>query len=135
MGLVVKDLARDKVSEYANDHLTIATKYFNEFFRTRKNSINDPRELKLSLQTTISEWKTFKNDIKLNFVASSNNILTKRVLNSVFYPNLSQLYAFFLIIPLTTAECERSFSRMNLIKTDLRINLAHETLDNLMFTW
>ena len=36
------------------------------------------------------------------------------------FPQLSRLASIALIIPVSTAECERCFSSMNRIKTDLR---------------
>ena len=38
-----------------------------------------------------------------------------------------------MVLPLSSVECERSFSKMNLIKTKLRNQLEEDTLDNLMF--
>jgi hypothetical protein len=37
-----------------------------------------------------------------------------------------------LVSPVSTVDCERWFSRMNLIKTDVRNKLAIDNLENLM---
>jgi hypothetical protein len=37
-----------------------------------------------------------------------------------------------LVSPVSTVDCERGFSRMNLIKTDVRNKLAINTLENLL---
>ena len=47
-------------------------------------------------------------------------------------PKISKIYEYLQVVPLTTVECERSFSRMNLIKTCLRNNLEVSTLSDLM---
>ena len=45
---------------------------------------------------------------------------------------LKLLLEIYWIIPLSSVECERYFSRLNLIKTRLRNCLEAETLDSLM---
>ena len=44
-----------------------------------------------------------------------------------------RLWQVMLVIPASTAACERGFSRQNLIKTSHRTSLSLETLDCLMF--
>ena len=48
------------------------------------------------------------------------------------YPNLSKLAKVCLILPVSTADCERSFSTMKRVKTDLRNRINTSTLDTLM---
>ena len=47
-------------------------------------------------------------------------------------PNLLKLADWGLAIPFATADCERDFSRLQVIKTDLRNRLKNETLCHLM---
>ena len=47
------------------------------------------------------------------------------------FPELAKLASIGALISVSTAECERAFSAMNHIKTDLR-NLKTSTLDCLM---
>ena len=51
---------------------------------------------------------------------------------SAGFPNLSKLAAIALVIPVTTAMVERSFSSMRQVKTRLRNRLGQETLDYAM---
>ena len=48
------------------------------------------------------------------------------------FPNLNKIGAICLLIPVTTASVERSFSQMKLIKTRLRSSLNDKCLSNLM---
>ena len=48
------------------------------------------------------------------------------------FPNLSKLATIAALVPVSTAECERSFSAMNRIKTELRNRLKTTTLSCLM---
>ena len=46
--------------------------------------------------------------------------------------NVSRLYEYIQTVPLSSVECERSFSKMNLIKSALRNSLETDTLGDLM---
>ena len=48
------------------------------------------------------------------------------------YPQFTKLACIALVIPVSTAECERSFSAMKRIKTDSRNRLLTENLNHLM---
>jgi len=47
------------------------------------------------------------------------------------YPNLEVALQIFLTMPATTATCERSFSKLKLIKNYLRLTMGQEHLSNL----
>ncbi|MCO5592067.1 hypothetical protein L7F22_046061 [Adiantum nelumboides] len=49
------------------------------------------------------------------------------------YPSLLKLWQIMLLIPVSTACCERGFSKQNRIKEDERSSLTLSTLDTLMF--
>lgn len=48
------------------------------------------------------------------------------------YPSVAMAAECLLVSPVSTVDCERGFSRVNIIKTDLRNKLAEETLNNLV---
>ncbi|KAL4084141.1 hypothetical protein QTP88_027976 [Uroleucon formosanum] len=52
-------------------------------------------------------------------------------LNGDVYPNLEVALRIFLTMPVTTATCERSFSKLKLIKNYLRSTMGQERLSNL----
>ena len=49
------------------------------------------------------------------------------------FPKLMKLWKIVLILPASTASCERGFSKMNRIKNYDRSRLCLETLDTLIF--
>lgn len=51
---------------------------------------------------------------------------------TTMFPNFALLATIALIIPVSTAECERCFSSMKRIKTTLRNRMETATLDKLM---
>ena len=48
------------------------------------------------------------------------------------FPNIVHLIEISQILPVSSVECERGFSKQNLIKTKLRCSLNNDTLDQLM---
>ena len=60
-----------------------------------------------------------------------SNLLTKDTIGAAF-PNLVTLASLAIVLPVTTATVERSFSDMKLIKTRLRNRLGEESLDQTM---
>lgn len=52
--------------------------------------------------------------------------------HSSVYPVVGYLGRRLLVLPVSTVDCERGFSRQNLIKTDLRNSLKIESLSNIM---
>ena len=82
------------------------------------------------------EWEKLKATI---FKAYRGTTLRKFLQDLAFnitlrdlFPQLSRLASIALIIPVSTAECERRFSSMNGIKTDLRNRLNTSTLCQIM---
>jgi len=76
----------------------------------------------------LQEWETFKFYVFNNLQSDREDGIWKFVLKSSLYPNLRVLFEIYLIIPLSTSSCERTFSRMNLIKTELRNRMEPKTL-------
>ena len=58
-------------------------------------------------------------------------VLHKTDLHRV-YGELYQLYRLFVTLPVTTASCERSFSKLTIVKNNLRSTMAQERLENLI---
>ena len=74
------------------------------------------------LSTTYSSWSHYQ---VMKLVAGNRTLRT-------LYPNLCKLVQICLILPLSTADCERAFSTMKRVKTPLRNRLNTKTLDSLM---
>jgi hypothetical protein len=83
---------------------------------------------------TISEYKDFKYYVSNNFTGLAQESFVKLLMRdfSRIFPNLINLMYILLTIPVSTVDCERGFSRMNLIKTKLRNRLRADHLDQLM---
>ena len=59
-------------------------------------------------------------------------VLYNHSLNSAAYSELYIVYHFLLTLAVTQVECERSFSKLKLIKTRLRATLTQENLECFM---
>jgi len=64
---------------------------------------------------------------------ATNNVLKFMIANDTcsIYPNLSTLYHIFLTLPITSAVAERSFSRLQHIKSYLRSTMGEDRLSGL----
>lgn len=83
-----------------------------------------------------SEWDCFKTLMRTSYSQTTMRqmvslLFTDPSLKDMF-PQLSKVASISALIPVSTAECERAFSAMNRIKTDLRNRLSTSTLDHLM---
>jgi len=70
--------------------------------------------------------ESFKTAISYDFL----KFIHQHSLQDV-YPNLEVELRIFLTMPVTTATCERSFSKLKIIKNYLRSTMAQERLSNL----
>ena len=90
----------------------------------------------LNAADLVNEWQQFRELVHVNYRGHSLPELTKVVhANPVIkesFPMLSKLLATTLTLPVSTADCERGFSVMNITKTQLRNRMKVETLASLM---
>ncbi|KAI8479756.1 hypothetical protein Bbelb_425040 [Branchiostoma belcheri] len=64
---------------------------------------------------------------------NTNEVLQKvRLVHADTLPNMARLAAAILVVPVSTADCERGFSTMKRVKTCLRNRLKAVTLNNLL---
>ncbi len=87
-----------------------------------------------------AEWKIFRNIIFPQYHSEPtrgfHGVVTSFLVNSSLvagFPNLAaRLATIAMLLPVTTATVERSFSDMKQIKTRLRNRLGEDTLDQAM---
>ncbi|KAJ8043866.1 hypothetical protein HOLleu_11156 [Holothuria leucospilota] len=89
--------------------------------------------LGLSREEATVEWHSLRANMvqhpgRYGKLPDALNLVSK----SQAYPNLSKVAAAALIIPASTADCERGFSKLKIIKTRLRSRMSHKTLNSLM---
>ncbi|XP_041377598.1 zinc finger protein 862-like [Gigantopelta aegis] len=86
-------------------------------------------------EDAVEEWKVFKPVAVLATNERSPYSLMLKLLDSSLargYPNLHKIASVGLIIPVSTADCERGFSTLNRVKTDLRGSLLEKNLNNIL---
>ena len=83
-----------------------------------------------------SEWESFRHLLSGSYRGESMQGVLKTLASgpalAAMYPCLSKLACIALILPISTAECERSFSAMKRVKTELHNRLITTTLDHLL---
>ena len=83
-----------------------------------------------------AEWELFKVLLSISYASLSHYQVMKLAAGNktlrLLYPQLCKLAQICLILPLSTADCERGFSVMKRVKTPLHNRLNTRTLDALM---
>jgi hypothetical protein len=85
----------------------------------------------VSNEDTIDERKLFVKFMKRNWTGNNlREVLVLLAANCTLqasYPNLSKLSRVGLLLPMTTVDCEGSFSPLERVKTTLRNRLKENT--------
>ncbi|CAB5381951.1 unnamed protein product [Rhizophagus irregularis] len=104
---------KEELTNYGEEELNM----LSEFYKKEINNI-------------CGKWFGYKAIIHSNF----RNIKIEKLLPRLFefyyntFPNIIKLLGIIYSIPFSSVDCERGFSKQNLIKTDLRNSLNNETL-------
>ena len=85
---------------------------------------------------TKDEWVVFRQLMGNNFRTCTLQTMAANLLPSAevkeTYPNMITLMTLALTMPVSTASCERGFSKHNLIKNKIRARLKTENVATLM---
>ena len=113
--------------DYGDDHVLQLIKTY-----TKKSFTMVP--VTLITESTLEEWKVFKACIRKLSPDLTRDQIWKTVFRQMkpLLPNLIDLLELVRILPLSTVDCERGFSRLNLIKSDLLSRLSEYNLEYLM---
>ena len=84
----------------------------------------------------LEEWSSFRQFLKENCTdLKQKEVISKLCCDSswaVIYPNMSTLAKVCRVVPIQTADVERTFSQLKLIKTRVRNRMNEKTLDSLL---
>ena len=80
----------------------------------------------VTMEATLAKWSLEKKRLD-----STNDVLLSLLPLTEAYPNLVRLIRIALTIAVSTAQCERSFSTLRLIKNYLRSTMCEERLSDL----
>lgn len=72
------------------------------------------------------------NHDKLNCLHCVYSLIFNLNMHVSAYTTLCEAYEFFLTLSVTEVNCERTFSKLKLIKTRLRSNLTQDNLESLL---
>jgi hypothetical protein len=90
----------------------------------------DIRALRNKVKPNLINWDNILLELKKVFQQTDKDV--GESLDSNDYPNISRLQQLVRVQSPTSAECERLFSRMNIIHTDLRNRLSLMSVRNLI---
>ena len=83
-----------------------------------------------------AEWEIFRVLMKQTYPNHTLHQMQQLLAGSStlksLYPNLSTSASIALILPVSTADCERAFSTMKRVKTELQNRMSTKTLNQLL---
>ena len=88
------------------------------------------------LQECIGEWTSFRQYLKDNYSQKKHREVVKALCSdsalASIYPNMSVMANICRVVPIHSADVERTFSQLKLIKTSIRNRMNEQTLDSLL---
>ena len=126
---VNRELLRTQLESFVGSYQRLAMSLPEEFeiLANGEESEDDGDEEKNDVSTCKENSKTCKACFTCAY-----KVLHQYSLNSTAYSELYTVYHFLLTLAITQVECERSFSKLKLIKTKLRSTMSQENLDSVM---
>lgn len=120
------------------DPLNIGEGAENESYGEKELKVlleNLPQNLSINSTEAVNEYIDYKVWSRTKQKLSCETVWQRFLAESSDsneYTNLCKLLNFILILPFSTAECERGFSQLNLIKSDIRNRLSTDTVNDLL---
>lgn len=90
-----------------------------------KNDLPTPSSLETELHCWSVKWKGKTQEAS----GLDNPLNTLSTIDDVFFPNIKKLFRITCTLPVTSAECEHSISRLHYLKTYLRSTMFEEHLN------
>lgn len=123
----------EELATYGEETLKQLTDFYGKEQRATYEDKTGVSHPDIVAEQAEAEWKIFRRVMFVQFRSTglenvTSNLLTNPTLCAGF-PNLVRLASLSLVLPVTTATVERSFSDMKLTKTRLRSRLGEDTLD------
>jgi hypothetical protein len=121
---VIRGVSQENLNELGVKEIKMLVTSFNRHY------LNP--EAYLDSDATLADWSTAKHLIRGDWAHLEDEKIESTLIKHPTLLGIAKIYEYISVIPLTTVECERQFSRMNLIKTTLRNQLEPDTLGALM---
>lgn len=89
---------------------------------------------KLDVSALTTQYALFKEESHLHSCTSGLAVLQSMRQTGLHrvYCELYKLYRIFATLPITTASCERTFSKLTVVKSKLRSTMSQKRLESLM---
>ena len=125
----------DNLRDYGTDKIKTLIAFYGSVQEVQFDGKKGVSQPDIDQEDTESEWKLFRRLMFVQHKRSSLQQVLSALLSSSIrasFPNLAKLAAILIVLPVTTATVERTFSRMKLIKTRLRSRMGENTLEHTM---
>jgi len=128
------------LASFGVEELSRLTEHYSEFLLDKVEGSDGPVDAASLELCVLQDWECFKADLARGDISIEK---VKSCTHSEFwgfmrkhyqgrYPWLLWIVLVIRLVPIGSAECERMFSLMNRLKTDLRNRMKNSTLNDLM---
>ena len=125
--------SKESLSSYGMDTISVLTDFYGKEQQVKFQDYIGHSSPDVDLEQTKAEWKIFRRIMFAKFKKETSPTVLRNVLASdtlsAGFPNLVKLASIAVVLPVTTATVERTFSDIKMVKTRLRSRLGEDTLD------
>lgn len=121
----------EELEQYGNNQLEVLIQHFG-LEKTSQSAVSPPF---IDQDLVRQEWALAKQLVKREQYQTTSTTALWQILQQQHagsFPNLLKLVSIQFVLPLNTADCERGFSRQNLIKNALRNRTGEKSLNTQM---
>ena len=124
------------LSDYGIDKINTLTAFYGSVQEVQFDGKKGVSQPDIDREDRESEWKLFRRLMLVQHKRSSLQEVLSALLSTcsssirASIPNLAKLAAILIVLPVTTATVERTFSSMKLNKTRLRSRMGENTLEH-----